>query len=86
MPNEFQRFAESLIKDDTLIASKGTLEELESIFNQVLLILGSIDQYVKFVPNLSALSSSLRPLLNEKTLYHWDSNHKLAFKNLILEF
>ena len=37
------------------------ISELRSFF-------GSINQYVKFVPNLSTLSSSLRPLLNKKTV------------------
>ena len=38
------------------------ISELRSFF-------GSINQYVKFVPNLSTLSSPLRPLLNEKLVY-----------------
>ena len=43
---------------------------------------GSINQYVKFVPNLSTLSSPLRPLLNKKSVYKWDNDHSIAFENL----
>ena len=49
------------------------ISELRSFF-------GSINQYVKFVPNLSTLSSPLRPLLNKKSLYKWDTSHSIAFE------
>ena len=51
------------------------ISELRSFF-------GSINQYVKFVPNLSTLSSSLRPLQNKKTVYKWNNNHSIAFEKL----
>ena len=54
------------------------ISELRSFF-------GSINQYVKFVPNLSTLSSPLRPLLNEKSVYKWDNDHSIAFENLKAE-
>ena len=43
---------------------------------------GSINQYVKFVPNLSILSSPLRPLLNKKSVYNWDNVHSSALEKL----
>ena len=46
---------------------------------------GSINQYLKFVPNLSLLSSLLRPLLNKKPVYKWDNNHSIAFEKLKAE-
>ena len=46
---------------------------------------GSINQYVKFVPNLSTLSSPLRPLLNKKLVYKWEINHSIAFEKLKAE-
>ena len=54
------------------------ISELRSFF-------GSINQYVKFVPNLSTLSSPLRPLLNKKSIYKWDKNHSIAFEKLKAE-
>ena len=51
------------------------ISELRSFF-------GSRNQYVKFVPNLSTLSSPLGPLLNKKSVYKWDKNHSLAFEKL----
>ena len=51
------------------------ISELRSFF-------GSINQYVKFVPNLSTLSS---PLLNKKSLYKWDTSHSIAFEKLKTE-
>ena len=42
------------------------ISELRSFF-------GSINQYVKLAPNLSTLISPLRPLLNKKSLYKWDT-------------
>ena len=51
------------------------ISELRSLF-------GSINQYVKFVPNLSTLSSPLRSLLNNKSVYKWDNVHCSAFEKL----
>ena len=51
------------------------ISELRSLF-------GSINQYVKFVPNLSTLSSPLRSLLNNKSVYKWDNVHSSAFEKL----
>ena len=51
------------------------ISELRSFF-------GSINQYVKFVPNLSTLNSPLRPLLNKKSAYKWDNVHSAAFEIL----
>ena len=45
----------------------------------------SINQYVKFVPNLLTLSSPLRPLLNKKSVYKWDINRSIAFEKLKVE-
>ena len=47
--------------------------------------LGSINQYVNFVPNLSTLSSPLRALLNKKLVYKWDNKHSIAFEKLKAE-
>ena len=52
-----------------------SISELRSFF-------GSINQYVKFAPNLSTLSSPLRPLLNKKSVYKWDNVHSSAFEKL----
>ena len=52
--------------------------ELRSFF-------GSINQYVKFVPNLLTLSSPLRPLLIKKLVYKWDNDHSIAFEKLKAE-
>ena len=54
------------------------ISELRSFF-------GSINQYVKLIPNLSSLSSPLCPLLNKKLVYKWDKNHSLAFKKFKTE-
>ena len=51
------------------------ISELRSIF-------GSINQYMKFVPNLSSLSSPLRPLLEKKSVYQWNDEHTKAFEEL----
>ena len=54
------------------------ISELRSFF-------GSINQYVKFVPNLSTLSSPFRPLLNKKSVYKWNTSHSIAFEKLKAE-
>ena len=54
------------------------ISELRSFF-------GSINQYVNFVPNLSTLSSPLRPLLNKKSVHKWEYDHSIAFENLKAE-
>ena len=51
------------------------ISELRSFF-------GSINQYMKFVPNLSSLSSLLRPLLVKKSVYQWNDEHTKAFEEL----
>ena len=51
------------------------ISELRSFF-------GSINQYIKFVPNLSYLSSPLRPLLVKKSIYHWNDEHTKVFEEL----
>ena len=51
------------------------LSELRSSF-------GSINQYMKFVPNLSFLSSPLRPLLLKKSVYQWYDEHTKAFEEI----
>ena len=37
---------------------------------------------MKFVPNLSSLSSPLRPLLVKKSVYQWNDEHTKAFEEL----
>ena len=54
------------------------ISELRSFF-------GSINQFVKFVPNFMTLSSPLCPLLNKKSVYKWDNDHSLAFEKLKAE-
>ena len=43
---------------------------------------GSINQFMKFVPNFLTLSSPLRPLLVTKTVYQWNNNHTKASEEL----
>ena len=45
-------------------------------------LVGSIDKYIKFVPNLDSLGSPLRPLLNRKSIFHWNSDHTKAFEKI----
>ena len=40
------------------------------------------NQYMKFVPNLSSLSSLLRPLLAKKSVYQWNDDYTKAFEEL----
>ena len=51
------------------------LKELRSFF-------GSINQYIKFVPNLASLGSPLRALLNKKSIFHWNDDHTKAFEKI----
>ena len=51
------------------------ISELRSFF-------GSINQYIKFVPNWSSLSSPLRPLLVKKSVYQRNDEHTKAFEEL----
>ena len=51
------------------------IPELRSFF-------GSINQYMKFVSNLSSLSSPLRPLLVKKSVCQWNDEHTKAFEEL----
>ena len=61
-----------------ILPTPKNISELRSFF-------GSINQYVKFVPNLSTLSSPLRPLLNKILVYKWDTSHSRAFEKLKTE-
>ena len=60
------------IKD---LAIPQNLEELRSFF-------GSINQYIKFVPNLASLGRPLRPLLNTKSIFQWNDDHTKAFEKI----
>ena len=51
------------------------ISELRSFF-------GSINENMKFFPNLSILSSPLRPLLVKKSVYQWNEDHTKAFEEL----
>ena len=51
-------------------------------FSELRSFFGSINQYEKFVPNLSSLSSPLRPLLVKKSVYQWNDEHTKAFEEL----
>ena len=42
-----------------------------------------MNQYVKFVPNLSTLCPPLRSLLNKKSTYHWNDSHRAQIVNII---
>ena len=46
------------------------------------LFFGSINKYMKFVPNLSTLSSPLRPRLVKKSIFQWNDDHTKAFEEL----
>ena len=50
-------------------------KELRSFF-------GSMNQYIKFVPNLASLGSPLRPLLNKKSIFQWNDDHTKAFEKV----
>ena len=62
----------------TSLPIRRNISKLRSFFS-------SINQYVKFVPNLLILSSPLRPLLNKISVYRWHKNHSLAFEKLKTE-
>ena len=64
-------------KSDSLksLPNPKNISELRSFF-------GSINHYMKFVPNLSSLSSPLRPLLVKKSVYQWNDKHTKAFEEL----
>ena len=51
------------------------LKNLRSFF-------GSINQYIKFVPNLASLGSPLRPLLNKKSIFQWNDDNTKAFEKI----
>ena len=55
-----------------------SFSELRSFFS-------SINQYKKFAPNLSTLSSPLPPLLNKKSVHKWDNDHSIAIEKLKTE-
>ena len=61
--------------------SKNSLPNSENI-SELGLFFGSINQYMKFVPILSTLSSPVRPLLVKKAVYQWNDNHTKAFEEL----
>ena len=44
--------------------------------------IGSINQYMKIFPNLSSLSSPLRPLVVKKSVYQLNDEHTKAFEEL----
>ena len=52
-----------------------TLKELRSFF-------GSINQYIKFVPNLASLGSPLRLSLKKKSIFQWNDDHTKAFEKI----
>ena len=49
------------------------MKELRSFF-------GSINQYIKFFPNLASLGGPLRALLNKKSIFQWKDDHTKAFE------
>ena len=51
------------------------LKELRSFF-------GSLNQYVKFFPNLPSLESPLRPLLKKKSSFQRNDDHTKAFEKI----
>ena len=51
------------------------LKELKSFF-------GSLNQNIKFVPNLASLGSPHRPLLNKKSIFQWNDDHTKAFEKI----
>ena len=51
------------------------LKKLRSFF-------GSINQYIKFVPNLASLGSPVRPLQNKKSVFQWNTDHTKAFEKI----
>ena len=55
---------------------------IPKIISELRTFFGSINQYVKVVPNLSTLSSPLRPILNKNSVYKRDNVHSSAFKKL----
>ena len=59
-------FDKSKAKKDLPIPKN--LKELRSF-------LGSINQYIKFVPNLAFLGSPLRPLINKKSIFQWNDDN-----------
>ena len=63
------------IRFDKNLTNPKNLSELRSFFR-------SINQYMKFVPNMSSLSYPLRPLLVKKSVYQWNDEHTKAFEEL----
>ena len=51
------------------------MKEVRSFF-------GSINQYIKFVPNLESLGSPLHPMLNMKLIFQWNSGHTKVFEKI----
>ena len=51
------------------------LKELRSFF-------GSINQYIKFVPNLASLGNPLRPLLNNKSIFQCNDDRTKASEKI----
>lgn len=45
-------------------------------------LLGSVNYLRKFIPNLSELTSPLRQLLQNKTVFKWEVEHSLAFEQI----
>ena len=66
-------FDKTIAKKDLPIPKN--LNELRSFF-------GFINQYIKFLPNLASLGSPLRPLLNLKSIFYWNTDHTKAFAKI----
>lgn len=49
---------------------------------ELLTFLGMIEYVGKFIPHLSEVSSVLRNLIKKNTVWLWDANAEMAFKNL----
>ena len=45
-------------------------------------LFGSIIEYIKFVPNLSTLSSPLPPIFEQKLVNYWNDSDTKAFEEL----
>ena len=57
------------------------IRQIES-YKRLTYFFGSTNQYIKFVPNLASLGSPFRPLLNKKSIFQWNDDHKKAFEKI----
>ena len=48
-----------------------------------MLVFGSTNQFMKFLPNLASLGSLLKALLNKKSILFWSDDHTIAFEKII---